>query len=228
MRFKNFAKSRKSKNNKIQLVESSKIEKMEDDSDTYAIDRLYEEIQRQIRRMNKDYMDKQYVPIDNLHIIFHLETGILDIPRDDLENLFRYNPFLLSSEQGDPEVTGKKLKSTYNYFKDEGEATSDEDKLFRIKAYYNVFAVYPGGRDFIFEGVELTIFPPEPKYTMNYNYNYNKKRPYDGSGSDGGSTRTKTKRRYGGDGSDDGESTTTTTTTTTTINTSTANNVLKF
>ena len=30
MRFKNFAKSRKSKNNKIQLVESSKIEKMED------------------------------------------------------------------------------------------------------------------------------------------------------------------------------------------------------
>ena len=188
-----------------------KIAKMEDDMDTYTINRLYEEIQRQIRRMDKDYMDKQYGSIDELHIIFHLETGILDIPRDDLENLFRYNPFLLSSQQGDPYEIGKKLKSTYNYFKDEGEATSDEDKLFRIKAYYNVFAVYPAGREFIFEEVELTIFPPEAKYKMNYNYNYNKKRPYDDSGSDGGSTRTKTKRRYGGDGSgSDGGSTRTT------------------
>ena len=188
------------------------ISKMKDDPN--KINRLYDEIERFIQNGSGVQLTKW--AIDDLYVHFHLGTGILDIPRDDLESFFFNYSSFLPSEWGSEEI-GKKLKSTYNYFKD-NEATSDEDKLFRIKAYYNVFAVYPAGRDFIFEGVELTIFPPKP----NYNYNYNKKRPFgsDGSGS-GSRTKTKPRIRYGGDGSDSS-------TTTTTINTKTKNKVLKF
>ena len=205
------------------LMVKKNIKKMKDD--TIKINRLYETIQREIRAMNEKYMEKQYDLIDDLYVQFHLGTDILNVQRDDLTSFFYFNRALLPSYWGSEKI-GTKLKSTYNYFKDKEEATSAKDKLFRIKAYYNIFAVYPYGRKYIFEDAQLTIFPPE--YEMNYNYNYNKKRPYDGSGSDGGNTSRKTKRRYGGYGSDDGESTTTTTTTTTTINTNTIDNVLKF
>lgn len=179
------------------------ISKMKDDPN--KINRLYDEIERFIQ--NGD--DLLYI-IDDLYVHFHLGTGILDIPRDDLESFFFNHSSFLPSEWGSEEI-GKKLKSTYNYFKDK-EARSDEDKLFKIKAYYNAFAVYPAGIDFIFEGVELTIFPPKPKVRIRY-----------GGGSDGSgssSTKTKPRIRYGG-GSDDS-------TTTTTINTKTKNKVLKF
>ena len=94
--------------------------------------------------------------IDNLFVLFHQYTNILDISKEDFALLYSVHKNLLPSNELSIDYVWKKLYETIKYFK----KNENMEPIFKLKAYYNVFAIYPKGKAFLFLDVEQTIFPP--------------------------------------------------------------------
>ena len=179
-----------------------KIAEMRDDAvdSTRFVVKIQEHVEKIVVGVDDGLTYRAKEALLELWILYVAKADPFSFGEYNTERVLKSQPFwgILFDRFNLPDVWNKLLK-TYKFF----EKDENPSERVIIRAYCNVWAFLPEGRDFLFLGVENRIFPPPVKVKLNYATNKRKRGPNDDG--DGGQTQIKVKYGEGSrGGSDDG------------------------
>ena len=210
-----------------------KIAEMKDNADDSKdfVFKIQEHVETRVSKMpvevDDDLTYRAKEALLTLWILYVAKADPFSFGEYNTENVLKSERFfLILLDYFDLPAVWNKLVATYEFLKKH----KNPRETVIIKAYFNVWAFLPEGKNFLFLGVEDRIFPPPVKVKLNYATNKRKRGPNDddeyghtqikvkyGEGSRGGSDdgRTQSRARYAEPsterdrgGSDDGRSST--------------------